>query len=201
MGHGPGDRGHGKTASDDPRAALDQQASATDSGTVIEQNDNPHARDERYVWFGLEGDFDPDDISRATGLTPSQTFMKGTKPRPGASARGASGWIIDSGLAPSDEVHEHLDDLLARLRPAWDALRALGRKHDAFITAAIYCRSSQGPLVQVAPAQGAAIAELGATLGFDIYALPEEEATGSSCDRLLTRDELSRLSALIESDA
>ena len=52
------------------RTALDQQAGAADSGTVIEQKNNPHARDERFGWFGLEGDFDPDDISRATGLTP-----------------------------------------------------------------------------------------------------------------------------------
>ena len=54
--------------------------------------------------------------------------------------------------------------------------------------------------VQVSPAHGAAIAELGATLGFDIYALLEEETTASSGDRLLTRDELKRLSDLIESD-
>ena len=68
------------------------------------------------------------------------------------------------------------------------------------ITAAICCRWSQGPLVQVSPAHGAAIAELGATLGFDIYALPEEETTASSGDRLLTPDELKRLGDLIESD-
>jgi hypothetical protein len=168
---------------------------------VTEQNDNPHARDQRYVWFGLEGDFDPDDISRATGLTPSRTFVKGTNPRLGAAPRESSGWIVDSGLAPSIEFHQHLDCLLARLRPAWGVLRVLAREHEAFITAAIYCRWSQGPMVQISPAHSAAIAELGATIDFDIYALPEDEPSQFPADRLLTRDELSRLSDLIESEA
>lgn len=93
---------------------------------MTDLNDNPYARDERYVWFGFEGEFDPDEITRATGLTPSSTAMKGTKPRPRASTRTVSLWVIDSGLTPSDEFHEHLDDLLGRLRPAWDVLCVLG---------------------------------------------------------------------------
>jgi len=167
----------------------------------MEQHDDPHARDERYVYFLLRGDFDPDAISRATGLTPSRAFVKGTRPRPGASVRPFSIWIVDSGLAPSDEFHDHLDDLLDRLRPAWEVLRGLAHEHEANIDAAIYCRWSQGPLVQVSPSQSAAIADLGATLGFDIYALPEVEPDGSPGDRLLTRGELSRLGGLTESDA
>jgi hypothetical protein len=161
---------------------------------------NPHDRDERYVWFGFEGDFDPDEISRRTGLTPNNAFMKGTRPRPGASVRRVSVWTIDSGLTPADEFHEQLEDLLTRLRPAWDELCALGRTYDAFVTAAIYCRWSQGPLVVVSPAHGAAIAELGAELGFDIYALPEEQADGDG-DRLLTRGELGRLNETLVSEA
>lgn len=177
---------------------LDHGVTVFDSGRVTVEDDdyNPHARDERYVWFGFEGDFDPDEISRLTGLTPDKAFRKGTRPRPGASLRKVSGWMVDSRLTPADEFHDHLADLLARLQPAWDELCALGRTHSAFVTAAIYCRWSQGPLVEVSPAHGAAIAELGATLGFDIYALPEEQADGSSV-RLLTRDELGRLDELL----
>jgi hypothetical protein len=173
-----------------------------DSGGVADDgNDyNPHDRDERYVWFGLDGDFDPDEISRVTGLTPDTAFAKGTRPRPGASLRKVSSWQIESRLTPADEFHDHLEDLLARLRPAWGELCALSRTYDAFVTAAIYCRWSQGPLVVVSPAHAAAIAELGAQLGFDIYALPEEQADGSG-DRLLTRDELGRLNEMLAPEA
>lgn len=163
---------------------------------MTDLDENPHARDERYLWFALEGDFDPDAISQATGLSPDKSFRKGTSPRPGASIRKASTWMIDSRLTPSDEFHEHLEDLLARLRPAWEQVCALGRTYDSFVTAAIYCRWSQGPLVVVSPAHSAALAELGAELGFDIYALPEEQSGEASATRLLTRDELSRLNEL-----
>lgn len=162
--------------------------------------DAPHARDERYVWFVLAGDFEPDDITRATGLTPSEVRRKGDQPRPGAAILKQSSWSIDSGLAPSDEFHEHLEDLLSRLRPGWSTLRELGKEHDAVVEAAIYCRQAQGPLVQVSPTHAGAIAELGATLGFDIYALPEDPPDDEADLRLLTRDELANLGARLSSE-
>jgi hypothetical protein len=142
---------------------------------MTDASDDSHARDDRYVWFVLAGDFEPDEITRATALTPTNAHRKGDRPRPGAARLKKSLWSIDSGLTPSDEFHEHLDALLSRLRPAWTALCALGATHEAFVRAAIYCRQVQGPLVQVSPAHAAALAELRATLDFDIYAIPEDE--------------------------
>jgi hypothetical protein len=161
----------------------------------------PHARDERYLWYVLAGDFDPDEITRATGLTPSKIQRKGEHPRSGSASLEQSSWSINSGLMPSDEFHEHLQDLLGRLRPGWSALQALGRQHKAGLIAAIYCRQSQGPLVEVSPEHSAAIAELSATLGFDIYALPEDTPDDSPAIRLLTRAELSDLSGQLSSEA
>lgn len=114
----------------------------------------------------------------------------------GASIRERSSWQVESRLAPADEFHEHIEDLLALLRPAWAELCALGRTYDAFVTAAIYCHWSQGPLVVVSPTHGAAIAELGAELGFDIYALPEEQPDDAG-ERLLTRGEIGRLDEML----
>ena len=168
---------------------------------MTDQSEKPHARDERYVWFVLAGDFDPDEISRATGLTPSEVRRKGDTPRAGAATLKKSSWSIDSGLTPSDEFHEHLDDLLGRLRPGWTALCALGKKHESHVEAAIYCRQAQGPLVQVSPEHGAAIAELRATLGFDIYALPEDPPDDEAAMRPLTRNELADLNARLASKA
>ena len=157
-------------------------------------DENPHALDERYVWFRLVGEFEPDDITALTGLTPDHAFRKGTRPRPRASVRKVSGWVVDSRLTPADEFHDHLTDLIALLRPCWDTLRSLGRTHQAFVGAAIYCHWSQGPMIQVSPEHSASLADLGATLEFDIYALPEE-APDDDGPRLLTRDELAQLDA------
>ncbi len=165
---------------------------------MVDAFEDPHARDERYVWFMLRGDFDPAEITRATGLTPTKAFMKGTRPRPRASLRTVSGWILDSGLGPSDEVVDHLTDLLARLRPGWEALHLLAREHEAFISAAIYCYQAQGPWVAFSPAHVAAIADLGATIDIDIYALAEESPPEVNGAHLLTRHELAGLGRAVE---
>jgi hypothetical protein len=168
---------------------------------MTKDSEAPHARDERYVWYVLAGDFEPDEITRATGLTPSEVRRKGDEPRLGAAILKRSSWSIDSGLTPSDEFHEHLEDLLARLRPGWDALRALGTEHEAGVEAAIYCRQAQGPLVQLSPEHGAAIAELRATLGFDIYALPEDPPDDEATMRPLRRNEVFDFNARLASEA
>jgi hypothetical protein len=84
-------------------------------------------------------------------------------------------WILDSGLGEGDEFHDHLDALIARMRPAWAAFVDLGRRFDADVEAAIYLLGAQGPLVQVLPDVSAALAEMNATLGFDLYAIPDDE--------------------------
>lgn len=45
---------------------------------------------------------------------------------------------------------------------------------------AIYLVEGQGPLVQVLPDVAADLAELNATLGFDLYAMPEPDHAPSS---------------------
>lgn len=54
----------------------------------------------------------------------------------------------------------------------------LDRRHDAGIGVAIHCLEAQGPMVEVLPHVSAALAELNASLGFDLYALPENDASG-----------------------
>jgi len=157
-----------------------------------------HAHDERHVWYCLQGDFDPDDITAPSGLTPTQTRRAGDRPNPRTTHRPPhSMWEMDSGLAPCDEFDEHLDALFERLQPGWVALTVLGDQHEAWSTAAISCREAQGPLVQVEPRAAVAPAELNATLGFDIYALPEIEPDGTADGRPITRTELDALNALL----
>jgi hypothetical protein len=166
---------------------------------MTEPAEAPHARDERYVWYCLTGEFDPDEVTEATGLSPTSTRRKGERASERTTFRlSASEWAMDSALGPSEEFHKHLEDVIDRLRPGWDALRALGQVHQAGVTAAIYCREAQGPLVEVVPSVALALVELNATLGFDIYALPERELDEGPI-RPLTRAEVVRFGELRES--
>jgi hypothetical protein len=131
-----------------------------------------HPDDRRHVWYALRGpDLDPAEITDATGIAPDQAWKAGDgKPRTGLPySEGA--WLIDSGLGEADEFHDHLDALLARLRPAWHTFANLGQRYEADVDAAIYCMEAQGPLVIVVPEVSASLVELNASLGFDLYAL------------------------------
>jgi hypothetical protein len=135
-----------------------------------------HPGDERVVWFALRGDgLDPADITARTGLTPTKAWRVGDGRPHGGTAHSDNVWLLDSGRPRSDEFHDCLNALLALLRPSWPELVALGQEFAAEVGAAIYCYEAQGPLVQVSPEASAALAELNATLGFDLYALPTME--------------------------
>lgn len=157
-----------------------------------------HPADRRHVWYSLGGhDLDPAAVTKLTGIEPDQSWLRGDpKPRTGIpSADGA--WLLESGLGPSDEFHDHLDALLNRLRPAWKAFVDLGQEYEATVEAAIYLLEAQGPLVQLLPDVANALGELHATLGFDLYALPEETHAAPRIRRL-SRAQLASLSRDID---
>ena len=152
----------------------DADLTSADTRKALRALSGGHPNDQRHVWYAVAGkDLDPAAVTELTAIQPDRSWQRGDpKPRTGLPyADGA--WLLDSGLGSSDEFHDHLDALLARLRPAWSAFVDLGRRYEATIEAAIYCYEVQGPLVQVVPDVASAISELNATLGFDIYALAE----------------------------
>jgi hypothetical protein len=137
-----------------------------------------HPKDIRHIWYSLGGpDLDPMEVTTLTGMTPDRAWHRGDPKARTGIPQSDGHWSIDSGLAPHDEFHDHVDALLARLRPAWAAFVDLGRRYDANIDAAIYLLEAQGPLIEVLPDVAAALHELNATIGFDLYALPEDEPT------------------------
>lgn len=134
-----------------------------------------HRNDERRVFFSLWGSaLDPVAITELTGINPDRSY-RADEPLPTGRPRKDGQWAIGSGLAVTDEFHDHVDALLARMRPAWDTFVELGRRYEAFVEAAIACCEPQGPLVEVRPAVSAALSELNATLGFDIWTIAREE--------------------------
>lgn len=87
-----------------------------------------HPRDFRTASYFVRGrDLDPDEISRLTAITADRSWRRGDlKPRTGIPYRDGL-WEIKSGLTERDQIHEHLDALIGRLRPAWPMFVELGR--------------------------------------------------------------------------
>lgn len=169
----------------------------TDERQALRDLSGGHPRDRRFVWYAVAGnDLDPAAVTARTRIDPDRAWRRGDpKPRTGIPFEDGV-WWLDSGLGPGDEFHDHLDALLARLRPAWSAFVDLGVHFDASVDAAIYCLEAQGPLVQLLPDVAAALHDLNARLGFDIYALPEEDPDTGGAVRRLSRAEIARLGDL-----
>jgi Domain of unknown function (DUF4279) len=140
-----------------------------------------HPKDRRRVWYELRGEsLDPTEITGRVGISPDRAWRADDlKPRTG-KPYGEGAWMIDSGLEDDDEVHDHLDALLARMRPDWATFVDLGRRFDASVGAVIELAEAQGPLVAVLPDVSAAVAELNATIVLDLYSAPEAETKATA---------------------
>ena len=110
-------------------------------------------------------------------MTPDTAYRVG-EPMPNGRPRRSGLWQIGSTLPETAIFAEHLDALIERLRPAWPALVELGRRHEAWVEGAI--EMNVGPEVSISPAAIAALVQLNAHVGFDLYqaahdALPRDE--------------------------
>jgi hypothetical protein len=132
----------------------------------------PHGADRRYVTYSLLGPtLEPSAVTARAGLSADTSWRAGEPhPRGGRITR-VGYWSVESGLPPSVDVEPQLDALLARLRPGWPGLVALGTIFEATVTIAVYCEEAQGPAVIVRPRVSAALAELNASIDVDIYTL------------------------------
>jgi Domain of unknown function (DUF4279) len=77
------------------------------------------------VYFTLVGEFDPADISRRLGLEPTSSWKKGDLNPKTQFERKHSRWNLDSRLAKSASLEEHVDDVLEQLKPCSTAIADL----------------------------------------------------------------------------
>lgn len=73
-----------------------------------------------YAYFHARGSFDPDDITRRVGVTPTETAREGDAIGNTSKKRPCSLWALHSRLEPSASLDEHVKDVLDQL----DANRA-----------------------------------------------------------------------------
>ncbi len=126
-------------------------------------------------------DLDPQVVTRTVGRAPTSSARAGDPriTRWGATlAPHAEGfWALDSeAFVTSKDVNDHLMYVLGALIPHRDAVRALARDGEIFVSvmwSSTYLYAGTGPLIDAACI--AALADLGAGLGFDIYQIDEPD--------------------------
>jgi hypothetical protein len=125
--------------------------------------------------FRITGNFDPELITRATGILPSKIHRVGNS----VSARStlkhrADSWIISFGPIATWHLVDVLTPLLERIRPHRDVLNALKAEHhsESEFSCLIEARD-EIPGCTLSAATLSDIASLGADLDIDIYFLSD----------------------------
>ena len=71
-------------------------------------------KDEQYAYFLMRNDFDPDEITRRTGVTPTRSFKKGDVIK-GDRLRKWSHWELQSTLGHNQTLQAHMRDVFRQL--------------------------------------------------------------------------------------
>lgn len=80
------------------------------------RSDSETEADRFRVFFNVRGEhLNPDEVTRVTGLTPSDTARKGERPGTRSSAYPVSTWSLDSLLPDDSEPAQQVSELLGRL--------------------------------------------------------------------------------------
>ncbi len=82
-----------------------------------------------------------------------------------------NGWVVHSGLGEERSIEEHIESLLTRLAPYASHIKELSESCDVEILCVSWIESGCTFPISVDKAQIKAISDLGAELGFDLYAL------------------------------
>ena len=147
-------------------------------------------------------DLDPDAVTRATGLIPASLSRRG-EPKPNGNPHKSGRWTFTTRDLRRDSIEASLDDLFARVEPAWPALVELATRCSVAIEA--YVHEVEGSSVPSDLPEGwlawdgqpvlgfearhvQLAAQLGAMLGIDGYDLPrlgDPEAVASNSVALL----------------
>jgi Domain of unknown function (DUF4279) len=72
-------------------------------------------KNECYAYFKLEGSFQPDQITKRIGVTPTKSFLQGDLIPRTQMARKLNGWQLHSRLEKTAKLELHVSDVLAQL--------------------------------------------------------------------------------------
>lgn len=80
-----------------------------------------------YAYFHIRGSFDPDDITRRLGVTPTEIAREGDPVGNIPKKRPCSLWALHSRLGPTASLEEHVKDVLDQLDANKEAFEEVSR--------------------------------------------------------------------------
>jgi hypothetical protein len=136
-----------------------------------------------HVEFDLTApDLDPDEVSLALKLKPSRSARRGDErrnPRGTLLSHHKEGWwqLSSEGKVQSKDINKHFECLLKRLLPHKKTIlrlakRKAGEMYFDVYWASNYLYAGNGPVLSSQTIKG--MAELNASIGFDIYQIDED---------------------------
>ena len=72
-------------------------------------------KNEQYAYFTVVNSFDPDEITRRVGISPTESWRKGDLHPKTGRARNFSRWILRSRLQTTASLETHVRDVLDQL--------------------------------------------------------------------------------------
>jgi hypothetical protein len=83
-----------------------------------------------YAYFHVRGSFDPDDVTRRVGVTPTKIAQEGEAIRSTNKGRPCSQWALHSRLKHTAPLEEHVQDVLDQLDVNKAVFEQLSRELD-----------------------------------------------------------------------
>ncbi len=125
---------------------------------------------EQYAYFTIIGDFDPADISKLVGVTPTEAWVKGDINPRTQLERKVSRWSLYSRLERSRELEAHIADVIEQLGAKKNDFVALSSQHGGQVQLVAYFKTSY-PGLHLKRGLVESLAEYGLSVDFDFYYL------------------------------
>ncbi|MEG9436531.1 DUF4279 domain-containing protein [Edaphobacter sp. HDX4] len=133
---------------------------------------------EQYAYLTVTGDFDPEQITSVLGLVPSESWSKGDRNERTHYERKFSRWSLESRLARSASLEDHVRDVLKQSLNYAEQIRQVGRAHTVFIQLVGWFHTDY-PGFGLDSSTIAGLAELNVGIDCDFYYLYSHEREDS----------------------
>jgi hypothetical protein len=125
---------------------------------------------EQYAYFTLTGDFDPADISKLIGATPTECWLKGSANPRTQLERKFSRWSLYSRLERNFSLEDHIKDVIQQLSENKSRFVEASLKHGGVMQLVAYFKSGY-PGLDFEPELVKSLAEFSLSVDFDFYYL------------------------------
>src|SRR5947209_20631878 len=135
-----------------------------------------HSGSECAVTLAIEGDFLPEEITRATGVTPTRTAMSGEPvSSSGDYKRKSSVWEYTVNGDGTSSTGDLIKSIIEVVKPSWEKFVDLGRRYGTGFYCRVYLYEAQGPEIYLESTVIKRVAELGAAVDIDVYCLAGDD--------------------------